>query len=237
MEENLRIPLSDGKFVYGTLRGPLNNPLIIFVHGFIGDKDEHILFNGARFFAENNISSFRFNLYGEQEDSRQLNECDISNHISDLERVISYFRKDCSEIIVVGHSFGGLITLLSRKQEFDKAVLWEPAGNPKKWLVEDAKYIKELGLYYFDDWGVAYTIGKSMYQQCIDLNTEGISSKFRKPLKIISAGNGMLKDAARKYFEQANQPKEFAIIEGAGHNFNEDGAEEKLFEETLKFIN
>jgi esterase/lipase len=236
MEEDLKIPLNDGEFVYGTLRGPLSNPLIIFAHGFTGGKDEHIFFNGARFFGKNNISSFRFNFYGEQEDSRQLNDCDIANHISDLETVISYFKKKCSEIIVVGHSFGGLITLLSKKQEFGKAVLWEPADNPKKWLVKDAKYVKELGLYYFDDWGVAYTIGKSMYQQCINLDTEGISSKFRKPLKIISAGNGILKDAAKKYLEQANQPKELTIIEGAGHNFNEDGVEEKLFEETLKFI-
>src|SRR4030042_2347055 len=115
MEENLKIPLSDDKFIYGTFRGPLTNPLIIFAHGFTGDKDEHIFFNGSRFFEKNNISSFRFNFYGEQEDSRQLNECDISNHISDLETVIEYFKNKTPQIFVVAHSFGGLITLLSRK--------------------------------------------------------------------------------------------------------------------------
>ena len=236
MEEDLKIPLEDGKFIYGTLRGKQNDTLIIFAHGFTGNKDHHIFFNGARFFERHGISSFRFNFYGEGEGARQLNNCTLSNHVSDLDAVVSYFRNKFKNIIVVGHSFSGIIILSSTKQAFDKAVLWDPSSDTKSWLVKDGKYIKELDLYYFEDWGVSYTIGKQMYQECVDFNPDHLSSRFTKPIKIITAGNGILLDGAKKYFEQANQPKELAVIEGAGHNFNEDGVEEKLFEETLKFI-
>ena len=236
MEEEIKIPLGDNKFAYGTLRGKLDQPLIIFAHGFTGDKNHHIFFNGARFFEKHGISSFRFNFYGEEDDSRQLNNCSISNHVSDLDTIVSHFRDKAKSIIVVGHSFSGIIILSSKKQQFDKAVLWDPSSDTKSWLVKDAKYIKELDLYYFDDWGVSYTIGKQMYQECVEFNPDHLSSAFTKPLKIIVAGNGILKDGGRKYFEQANQPKEFAVIEGAKHNFNEDGVEEKLFQETLTWI-
>jgi uncharacterized protein len=236
MEEDLKIPLSDGKFVYGTLRGKLNETLIIFVHGFIEDKNHHIFFNGARFFEQNGISTFRFNFYGEGEGARQLNDCSISNHVSDLDAIVSYFREKAKNIIVVSHSFGGIVVLSSQKQEFDKAVLWDPSSDIKSWLVKDAKYVNEIGLYYFEDWGVSYTIGKQMYQESLDFNPDHLSSKFIKPIKIITAGKGILIDGAKKYFEQANEPKDYAVIEGATHNFNEDGVEEKLFQETLKWI-
>src|ERR1035437_75881 len=185
MEEDLKIPLSDGKFAYGTLRGKPNGTLIIFAHGFTGDKDHHIFFNGARFFERNGISSFRFNFYGEGEGARQLNDCTLSNHVSDLDAVVSYFRNKFKNIIVVGHSFGGIIILSSIEQEFDKAVLWDPSSDTKSWLVKDGKYVKELDLYYFEDWGVSYTIGKQMYQECVDFNPDHLSSKFTKPIKII----------------------------------------------------
>lgn len=39
------------KNIYGVLRGgSLSKPLIIFVHGLSGYKNEHIYYNGSRFF-------------------------------------------------------------------------------------------------------------------------------------------------------------------------------------------
>ena len=50
MEEEIKIPLEDKKYLYGILRGHLNKPLVVFVHGFTGYKNEHQFFNAARFF-------------------------------------------------------------------------------------------------------------------------------------------------------------------------------------------
>lgn len=59
---------------------------------------------------------------------------------------------------------------------------------------------------------------------------------IKVPVKIINAGNSFLLDGGKRYFELANEPKEKVIIDGAGHTFDEDGAEEKLFSETISFI-
>lgn len=229
MEKELKIPLGQNKVAYGTLFGDLKNPLIIFVHGFTGHKDEHIFFNGARFFEKNGYSSFRFNLYGDANDARKLNDSPLSQNAEDLDIVIDFFnKKGVNKIYVVGHSYGGLVILLSKYQKFDKACLWDPSYNPNG-ITDEAEYLKEKDLYYFDKWEFAFTIGKKMYEENKTINPEELIKKIKVPVKIILAGNGRLKNYWR------NQ-KNSIIIPGATHTFSEYGTEEKLFEETLNWI-
>jgi esterase/lipase len=230
MEEQIKIPLGNNKYAYGILQGSLKNPLIIFVHGFTGYRDEHIFFNGARFFSKNNISSFRFNLYGEEVDARKLNNTSLSINAEDLDSVVSYFKDEgVKKIIVIGHSYGALAILLSKKQEFDKVVLWEPSNNPNS-ITDAAAYLKEKELYYYDKWGVAFTIGKEMFEENKIIEPLKLFKLLKVPVIIILAGNGELKDYWSKELESS------ASIQGATHNFDEYGVEEKLFNETLGWI-
>ena len=93
MEKQIKIPIANKKYIYGTLRGSLKNPLLVFVHGFTGYKDEHIFFNGARFFEKKGFSTFRFDLYNWNKDARKLEDCTLSLHGEDLDTVIKYLRK------------------------------------------------------------------------------------------------------------------------------------------------
>lgn len=43
-------------------------------------------------------------------------------------------------------------------------------------------------------------------------------------------------EGCRRYYDLANDPKDYVVIEGAGHTFDEDKVEEGLFKETLKWI-
>ena len=116
MEKQIKIPIANKKYIYGTLRGSLKNPLLVFVHGFTGYKDEHIFFNGARFFEKKGFSTFRFDLYNWNKDARKLEECTLSLHGEDLDTVVKYLRKKgANKIFVAGHSFGGVTVLLSKK--------------------------------------------------------------------------------------------------------------------------
>nr|MBI5455799.1 alpha/beta fold hydrolase [Candidatus Levybacteria bacterium] len=235
MEEDIKIPLGQGKFAYGTLRTKSISSLIIFVHGFTGHKNEHIFFNGARFFEKHNLASFRFDLYAEAKDARKLNDSTLTLHAKDLDTVVDYFKKRYAKIFVAGHSFGGITVLLSQKQAFNKAILWDPSPNPKE-ITGKARYLKEIDKYYLNEWGVATTIGKEMFEQNNSLNTHKLFKNFHVPIKIIAAGNGILVDSGKKYFENANKPKSFAIVNNATHCFDEDGTEEKLFQETYDWI-
>lgn len=236
MEKQIKISLVNKKFIYGVLRGSLDKPLVIFVHGFTGDRNEHQFFNGARFLEKHGFSSFRFNLYDWRKDARKLEECTLSLHGQDLDIVIEHFRKEgVKKIFVIGHSFGGLTILLSKKMDFDAVVLWDPSDAPA--TVTKSKYVKELGRYYVTyDTSYGFTIGKEMYEENKILRPFELIKKLHVPVKVIIAGAGILVGGGKKYFQHANEPKALAIIPKATHCFDEDGAEEKLFEETLEWF-
>ena len=236
MEQEIKIPLNNKKYIHGLLRGFLKNPLVIFVHGFPGHKNEHQFFNGARFFENNGFSAFRFDLYSWRGDARKLEECTLSLHGQDLDTVIDYFRnKGVKKIFVIGHSFGGLTILLSKKKDFNASVLWDPSHNPA--VVTSSRYIKELGKYYkTDDTSYGFTLGKMMYEENKKLKPVELISKLNVLVKIIVAGSGVLVKGGKKYFQAAKKPKDFIIIPKATHCFDEDGTEETLFHETLNWI-
>ena len=236
MEKQIKIPIENKKFIYGVLRGSLDKPLVIFVHGFTGDRNEHQFFNGARFFNRHGFSSFRFNLYDWKKDARKLEECTLSLHGQDLDTVVEHFRKEgVKKIFVIGHSFGGLTGLLSKKKDFDAAVLWDPSDDQTS--VIKARYVKELDKYYVTyDSSYGFTISKEMYEENKKLRPSELIKKIHVPIEIIVAGSGILVEGGKKYSQTANEPKALAIIPGATHCFDEDGTEEKLFEETLKWF-
>lgn len=244
MEEEIKIPIenkqsfsSNKKYIYGILRGSLDKPLVIFVHGFTGYKNEHQFFNAARFSQKVGFSTFRFDLYSWKKDARKLEDCTLSLHAQDLDVVVEYFRnKGVKKIFVVGHSFGGVSVLLSKKKGFDAVVLWDSSGDKDVKL--KAKYVKELDKYYYqDDSAYGFTISKQMYEEN---NNKLIPSKLIKemhiPIKVIVAGAGIMIDEGKKLFLNANEPKAIAVVPNATHCFDEDGAEENLFQETYNWL-
>ena len=56
------------------------------------------------------------------------------------------------------------------------------------------------------------------------------------PIKVIVAGSGIMLNEGKKLFQSANEPKAIAIIPNATHCFDEDGAEENLFQETYSWL-
>ena len=237
MEKLLKVPTSDNKVIYGRLRGPLSQPLVIFVHGLGGIMNQHIYYNGARFLERNGISSFRLNLYGWEKDARNLIECTIDTHSYDLDKVVEYFRKKgVKKIFVVGHSFGGPTILLSKDKNFDGVILWDPSYDTPK-SFEEFEYLPALDMYRVR-WGIDVLIGKKMFEaksKLRDREEKGIQ-KIAVPIKIITAGRGFLVWGGKRYYTLANEPKAHVVIKNADHLFDEDGAEEKLFEETIIWI-
>lgn len=237
MEQLLKISTSDKKVIYGRLRGSVDKPLVVFVHGLGGRMDQHIFYNGARFLEKNGVSSFRFNLYSWEKDARKLSECTLETHSYDLDRVIEYFRKKgTKKIFVVGHSFGGPTILLSKKKDFDGVILWDPSyGDPLSF--ENPKYVPSLGMYKVT-WEFDVLINKAMIEEAKTLK-EREEKEIRKlsvPIKIITAEEGWLTEGGKKYYQLANEPKEYVVIESAKHTFDEDGVEDKLLKETLGWI-
>jgi len=67
------------------------------------------------------------------------------------------------------------------------------------------------------------------------LNPVNLVRNIHKPLKVIYAEKGNV-SAGKNYFKMANSPKDLVMIKRAGHTFDEEGTEERLFQESLKWI-
>lgn len=237
METKVSIKTSDDHIIYGTLNSPENktDKLVIFVHGFTGNCEEHIFFNGAKFLKSKGIASFRFDLYNWQEKGRIFMDCDTQTHVDDLKTVFNHFKNQFSKIYLVGHSWGGVVVLDS-KLDAAGIILWDPSHCSSNWE-GDYTYVESLDSYLLN-WGVVFVVGKKMYKDTLECKkADDLILGNDSAIKVICAGKGELIEGGKEYIGLAKGLKAFVIIEGAGHTFDEEGTEDKLFKETINWIN
>lgn len=233
MEKNIKIKLSGKNSLYGKFYGSFDKPLFIVVHGLLGNMDEDFYYSAVKWFKRHGFSTFRFNLYGYQKDARQLMDCTLKIQSADLDAVVRYFRAHgVKKIFIAGHSFGGLVILRSDNQNFDGAVLWDPAYKISFTKSSDkyfnGKYIKELDGYLMR-WGVNFIIGKAMVKEIDSLDWNFIFRNLKVPFKIIIAGKGVLKNA-KQYLIGAKSKTDLMVIKNATHYFNDEkGMRDNLF--------
>lgn len=241
MEKELRLKTKDGHIVYGVLNSTKNRSkkLVIFVHGLTGHPNQHTFYNAAKFFPKKGFSTFRFDLYSGEKRGRLLTHTSIKQHAEDLNLVIEYFRKKYKKLFLVGHSLGGVTILQADYNKSDGIVLWDSSVKKKYHLVgidDTIRYNKALGKYILK-WREEYLISKAMNREMTRLpEPKDLVAAVKVPIKIIVAGKGILVRGGREYYKHASEPKDFALIKNAGHSFNEEGAEEQLFSETLAWV-
>ena len=234
MEKNLKISTCDEHIIYGTLNylKPSKN-LIIFVHGLTGHKNEHIFYNAVKFFNKKCFTTFRFDLYSDESKARKLSDCSIKNHAEDINSVVKYFSRKYNKIFLVGHSLAGPSIILSN-QLFSSVVLWDPSIGLSD-LFEGALHDKLLDKYILS-WGIQILISKEMFEESKNIKNSELIDKISKPTKIICAGKGVLYGKWKGLMNKIKDKKDFSVIKNARHCFDEEGTEEKLFEETLKWF-
>lgn len=177
MEKELKIKTADHKLIYGTFGASKvrADTLVIFVHGYTGHQNEHILFNGARFLTEKGFDTFRFNLYaGEGKNARHFRDTKISLHGEDITTVAKHFRKKYKKIYIIGHSYGGVSLLFADQSIIEGFIFWDASYINPKDATENLKYDKNLDAYILD-WGMGIIVGKGFinelkkFQSCSNL--------------------------------------------------------------------
>lgn len=234
MQKNITLKSKDKKAnIYGVLdQRTKTNKIIIFVHGLTGHKNEHQFYNATKFFNKKNFATFRFDLYSGEKGGRRLEDCSIETHSHDLEQVIKYFNKKFKKIFLVGHSLGGPTIFGANINNISKIVLWDPSVNLEAKDNQWYRFDKKINAYVVD-WGVNYIIGKTLINDWKKLDYKKWTENLTIPLKVICAGQGILKKEWGKIIKKFKCEKEFIIIKKAGHCFDEDETENKLFKETL----
>jgi pimeloyl-ACP methyl ester carboxylesterase len=235
-EQILNIPTPDNKLIYGKLIDePTSKPLVIIMHGLTGNHDARIPFNAAWFFADSGFSTYRFSFYFGQNKARDIMDCTLATQAEDLDAVVTHFRKQGVEkIYVIGHSFGGLTILLSKQQDYDKAVLWEPS-HPKVNVFKNTIFNKSLGGYVYKS-GVDYLISRAMVDHFNGLKIDDYVATRKVPTLIIGGGSSGLAGTNRSYYDALPVDKEFIEIENSDHGFTVEGAQEQVFHKTLHWL-
>lgn len=234
MEKELTISIPKTKYkIYAKQYGSLDRPVVIFVHGLTGHMDEHLFFNGARYFYQQGISSFRFNLYGAEDDERNLTDCTLQTHAHDLNIVINYLQtQKVKKLFAIGHSYGGPTILLANHNKFDAIVFWDASYN---YRLDDSKELPKTKLRYLD-WGVWPLIGDAMYKEAQTFDQKKLFNDFNTPIKVITAGKSYYEDRKKNY-DYAKEPKAYYQVKDAGHTFTEEGKADELYKESLEWIN
>jgi hypothetical protein len=238
IEQEIKIPIPDSKLcIYGTLRGSLKQPMVVFVHGLTGHRHEHIYFNGSRFFEKHGLASFRFNLYDGAQDARKMADCTIKIHAADLDTVIEYMtNRGVKQIFAVGHSYGAPTILSSKKRGFEAVVLWDPHHAPIRGLKQQGWQPVGVLSRYMIQWNSEVLIGEAMYKENVKLDCDKLAAKFKVPTKIIYAKNGILEKASKSYYKHLAGKKDIVGLKNATHCFDEEGTEEELFQETYEWF-
>ncbi|MFH1773276.1 MAG: alpha/beta fold hydrolase [Patescibacteria group bacterium] len=234
MQKNIIIKSKDNKFnIYGVLDQRIKTEkLIIFVHGLTGHKNEHQFYNAVSFFNNKKFATFRFDLYSGEKKGRKLENCEISTYSEYLNQVIKHFKNKYKNIFLVGHSLGGSTILEANLKDIAKIVLWDPSVNltnedDKEWYY----FNKKIGAFIVS-WGPSYIVSNKMIKGWENFNYSKWISNATMPLKIICAGRGILKNDWKKLISQFSNKTNLVVIKEAGHCFDEEDTENKLFQET-----
>src|SRR5437016_4318779 len=107
-------------------------PLVVFAHGFAGNKDEKGLFVEAdHYFISHGLSTLRFDFRGCGDNEGSFSAVRFSDLEIDLHSVLKFVKKDLDftpkAIGLVGFSLGATIAILANSKIVDAYAFWSPA--------------------------------------------------------------------------------------------------------------
>ncbi len=238
MQNSVKILTKDNKYIYGILNqsSTADSKVVIFVHGFTGDANEHQYFNAVPYFNTKGFATFRFNFYGRQPDARKTSEVSLMNHINDTRAVIDHLSSQFDEIYLVGHSLGACVVSLVDKTNVKRIVLWDPANGFASPQEKGMVFNSDLNAYICD-YKMEILFGKDLIEEWIKITIEKQIESFVVPTKIVFAGNYNKYDQWKEHLSSIKALNNHYIVQGASHEFVEEGTSSVLFEETYKWFN
>jgi alpha/beta superfamily hydrolase len=244
-ETEVHIPIPDSELeIYGVLRGDYDSPLAVLAPGLGGWMHDLLLFNASRFFEEQGIATLRVSFCGDDKRQRNIGDFGVKTNAADIDTIVDYVKEQGSEwVCVIGHSYSGMAIVYSKKQAFNAAILWDASHTDgydepqaKKNLEKDFVYVKELDSYVSAN-GSGYVLSRKVFEDYAPGST-AMAKDFKVDALVINAADSgeAMTCFGKDYASNIHTETEHIVIPGASHPFTEDGAMEKLYEATAKWI-
>lgn len=138
MIKHIELTNKEGKILRGYLDYPenMNGELVIYFHGFTGNKSEHAkhFVNFSRLISKEGYASLRLDFSGNGESDGEFYDFTMDTLISDAKLIIEYALtiQGVKKYTLLGFSMGGAVaTYMSSiyKDKISKLILWSPATN------------------------------------------------------------------------------------------------------------
>ncbi len=240
-EEDTKIEIFDNKYLYAKLSGDIHQPLFIMVHGLAVDMEHDLYAQAVKWFSEKGYATLRFNLYGDEDNTRKMVDTTMAIHAEDIDIIVKHARQiGFKKIYIAGHSYGATSILIAKDLDVDKISLWDASYKISFKNTSENKDVStfiEKSNGYMMHWPKPVLIGKNMADEAESLNWDILARNIKTPMQIIYAGNGYLEKGSKHYFDIANEPKNLVKIGSATHNFDDSkDVREKLFIETERWF-
>jgi|GEM_PF-440808 len=244
MLERLEIVTHNGEKLIGILNHKhAHSPILLFVHGFAGNKAENGLFEEAeKYFASKDFNTFRYDMAGIGDSTGDYKETTLKRQAQDLELVIDTLRKKYPEnnLSIIGFSLGATVSTITNSKDINQYIFWSPALNTAKDMFpryntpEILEEISSKG--YLDKGNVKVAI--PIINDFKEYNPKEFLPKIKKPVLLIHGTSDPRIDykstiESKKYFNDA----EFVKIDGANHSYKNNPEHRKiLFEKTFNWL-
>lgn len=223
--------------------GKLDAPVLIFVHGFAGNKDENGLFIDAEnYFSSKNFNVLRYDMEGVGHSEGNYESSSLVNQAKDLSMVAHYVKDKYPEnkMHIIGFSLGATASLLMDDLVADSYIFWSPAlftskdMSPRYDCPEIHREITDNG--YLNKSGVK--VGPRILSDLKNFDPLEYINKMNKKILLIHGTNDPRIDynstvMAKDLFPYAD----LEIIEGANHSFKGNAIHRKmLFDKTYEWL-
>jgi len=241
--KEIKLSISQGKTkLYGILHTPAKKTkrAIVFANGYPDNiLDSHIIINSARYFCENGFAVLRFNPRGRWPTKGKLTKFGLWDNVTDLKNAVTALKRRGYESIgIIGHSLGGISTILLNSEDVSAIALWEPSSlSIFKNFISKKNMIKQISkLGYSVEEESGFVVGRKLFEDIKNIGdiSEQIK-KIKSPLLIV-VGSKLLIPTAHVYFKQTNKPKSLKIIKNATHSFDNYEQEKMLIKYTLDWF-
>lgn len=215
-----------------------SRPIVVIAHGLGTDMSYPLYEKASAFFTELGYGTVRFDFYGDEPPYRPFRESTLETEASDLDTVVAHIKKMFPDapIVVVGHSMGALPILMTTENQFDMAVLWDPAHSNDQFF-DDPKVTERntvQDMFHFWNGERSVPVHSPMVESYRKVDSNRLICEFGRPVQMISAERSPLFDVSREYARHASRFRR-VIIAGSDHFFC--GYETRLFESTQRFVN
>jgi|GEM_PF-1907090 len=240
------LPHDPGLVMTGALRGSLDRPVAMIVHGIEGSAYGGLQLDCARHLDRVGVSSIRLNLYGGGPGTRdRLVNNSLATDVQDIAAATEQLRdQGVKKLSFVATSFGALAVLKQTNlaEVASAVVLWEPSHGAL-WAGRDDRSntaVDLVGDYaiFRKGVGAAHTQASRAEQDALG-NTTDLAANIGAPLLIVTGDQTPLTPHAQAYHDAAQDPKLLVSIPGADHGFtgeNIDRIRHELYQHTAEWI-